>query len=1451
MTQKILQKGTALILFAVISICLPKLSLAQISQGGTPYSFSAEFEQQFPNNTLTAIDLEAPNINDLMAEDERGEPHPNRFAAPIHVGLNPYNSGQWYDLQNGDRLWILRVKATDALSLHPIFDDFFMPIGGKLHIYSADKNQVLGAYTSINNLPNREFMTWYIQSDDIFLEFYEPADIRDKASLHIGRFDYGYRQFFLRDGEIQKSGNGFGDSGACNINVNCPLGVDWQDEKRGVALMMSSSAAGSGFCTGSLINNTNEDATPYFLTADHCGGPAPGGTVTWVFLFNYEAVGCTNPATNPYPGTVSTSVSGATIRAKRAASDVSLVEFNTPVPLSYNPYYNGWNRNTEAATEAVGIHHPSGDIKKICKDNNPPTTASFGGPPANHHWRTVWDEGTTEPGSSGSPLFDQNGRIIGQLHGGAASCTNLLGPDFYGKFDLSWDAGGTPATQLKDWLDPCNLGYMVLDGYDPNTSTTAELPRAIKLEGASEYIEFPNTTPKPANFTLEAWVYPEVGGTVQSIFAWGNATQSATLRLNADSRLEYEETGSPALTGISALPLNTWTHVAIRKTGTNAEILINGNSEGTATIANIAAPTAVVGGANVMAGTPSDFFEGLIDEVRLWSVVRTDVQIQNDLHTDFTAAPTGIVSLWNFDDGAGITAADAFGSNDATLIGGASWQAIAPSGVNITGENVVCASTSESYQANTTGCTPFNDYARYSYNWTATGGTISDGQATPEVTIDWGALGMATLVLNVTHSNSSLTLPTQNFNVTIDTPPATAPTITADGPTTFCNDEVTLTAIAPIDNYLVENIAFNKEDISATGTSITLGDDAVSAALPVGFTFNFYGNDYTQFYIGSNGLVAFGGTAGVAGAWNPQNIPNAANPNNLIAISWADLNPALGGTIRYQTLGTAPNRRLIVDFDAVAHFGAAATTATTQAILYEGTNIIEIHSENIMSDGTNRTMGVENQDGTQAVAVPGRNRTVWGATNDGKRFKPTSSLLTWIPTGENTLSITVNDDEAIAYSVNFGTGSCVTTSSEVFVSSNCSDPPVVDNPTLTDIEATSAVLGAEVVSTGGGIISERGIVWSITAGATTIGAAGANVVPEGGSGLGIFSDLIAGLPAGVTIYFRGYATNSAGTDYTEEISFTTPTDTTPPTLISTTPADGATEVSITTDLTLTFSESINGTAGAVIELYHNDGTLIESFDISGISGLTTFSLTPATALDESTAYYVMIPSTAIEDLAGNAFAGLTTTTDWTFTTVSPATGGGGSTPPAEAEPVTNFTAVAQNTSSILLTWRASANAERYALYRQAQGSSEWVRVSTFSAGVREFLDTNLESDTRYRYRLDARLGVDVASAFATEFTYPEAPALSIAQNACSTNPVARIAAESTHQSGLINWYANETESERFTQTQSIFQTPEITETTTFYATAQGQKYESEPRVSVTISIVETPVANLSSLTTRN
>ncbi|MDB5284879.1 MAG: Por secretion system C-terminal sorting protein [Bacteroidota bacterium] len=431
-------------------------SFSQLSEGGIPPGFKFADARR-----LNVISMPAINVDSMLADDAVNDMYkerPYRFGYNhlVNFGLN--NSGTWTTLSNGNRIWQLDIKAAGAFTLNFAFSHLKLPVGAKLFVYSKDGSQVLGAFTSKNNYADGLFGTELINGDEAVIEYFEPVEARGQGSLILFRITQGYK-------DVNHYVKSFGDAGACMNNINCPQYSAWATQKRAVVCLVS---GGNEFCSGSLVNNTANDGTPYILTANHCGT----ADNTWIFRFNWEAPGCSNPSTNPS----SQSITGATEVANNQISDFNLVRMSQVPPSNFNVFYAGWDHSGIPATSVTGIHHPSGDIKKCSQANNAVTASTYNGGYTAQVWQIgLWTDGVTEPGSSGSPLFDQNQRVVGQLFGGPSFCgaTGNQLSDNYGRFSVSWDTGSTAATRLHDWLDPGNTGTLTNDGYDPSIGTLA------------------------------------------------------------------------------------------------------------------------------------------------------------------------------------------------------------------------------------------------------------------------------------------------------------------------------------------------------------------------------------------------------------------------------------------------------------------------------------------------------------------------------------------------------------------------------------------------------------------------------------------------------------------------------------------------------------------------------------------------------------------------------------------------------------------------------------------------------------------------------------------------------------------------------------------------------------------------------------------------------------------
>lgn len=422
-----------------------------------------------------------------------------RYGYEFTVDHNLTNSGVWTTQPNGDRVWRIRYRSDGAKTMNFLFSDYYMPSGAKVYLYNNDRTDLLGAYDAAQNNEKRELGTWLISGEDIWIEYFEPAAVKGLGRLEVFKVVHGYRSV----ANMQKSpDDDLNVSGKCNYDVDCDMGNinELKDiNKKAIGLIIVNN---SSFCTGALINTTANDGTPYLLTANHCAENR--NVANWAFRFNWispnpvcaQNVNSTTNAPDYYQ-----TVSGAELKAKSAASDFCLLKLTSELPAEWDLVWAGWNRSTTPPSFTFGIHHPSGDIMKACKDVNAPSIDNSEGL---FMWVVNdWDMGVTEGGSSGSPLFDNNGRIIGQLYGGESECvgnTDNGGFDIYGRFDISWTGASSSTTRLKDWLDPGNTNALTVNYRTPSGGPIEEV--TLKVYPNPSDGVFVVTVPKVSQYVL-------------------------------------------------------------------------------------------------------------------------------------------------------------------------------------------------------------------------------------------------------------------------------------------------------------------------------------------------------------------------------------------------------------------------------------------------------------------------------------------------------------------------------------------------------------------------------------------------------------------------------------------------------------------------------------------------------------------------------------------------------------------------------------------------------------------------------------------------------------------------------------------------------------------------------------------------------------------------------------
>lgn len=477
------------LLSAAIIVALCGSVNAQVSQGGLPTTFEKQLVNQKSISELSyeVYEVDAPNVDAARAEDALvDDKSAYRIGLNVPVNISLYNSGTWQELENGDKIWRLGIRSEGASAITLYFgDEVMIPQGGKLHAYNEKQSQYIGAFTSTT--PTFQSMEM-IQGDLVTLEYLQPAGSFELPVINISEIAHIYRGvgdriLFFEQGYTQNQNK----AQSCEVDVACSEITGWE-EQRDAVVRYTFVDGGTFLCSGSVINNTNNDCTPYILSANHCGEPTSNSDITGhVWYFNYQRPTCSPGNTTPYSGAQSETMSGGTFRASSSLGnepasntnqvdgcDFVLVEMNSAIPQSYGAYYAGWNRSNTASASGVGIHHPSGDEKKISTYTSSLSNSTYNGGWSGAHWLVTWaattnGHGVTEGGSSGSPIFNNAGLIVGHLSGGSSFCTATTSPDLYGKFRNAWDMEGSNANQqLEAWLDPGNTGATTMTGtYSP------------------------------------------------------------------------------------------------------------------------------------------------------------------------------------------------------------------------------------------------------------------------------------------------------------------------------------------------------------------------------------------------------------------------------------------------------------------------------------------------------------------------------------------------------------------------------------------------------------------------------------------------------------------------------------------------------------------------------------------------------------------------------------------------------------------------------------------------------------------------------------------------------------------------------------------------------------------------------------------------------------------------
>ncbi len=394
-----------------------------------------------------------------------------RFARKFYTDIRPDNSGVHFTLSDGTKVWQCGIRSQGAYSINLLFTRYYLPKGAKLFIYNSDRTSKSGAFTELNNNEYLQLPTAPVYGDEIIVEYQEPADAEFSGLLAIGEVNHDYRGLTLRSrpGALASTAD-------CHKDAICY--PEYSEVTQATTLLIIN---GNSYCTGCLVNNVEQDGTPYLLSAAHCFLPENGITShtkaqNTVIFFNYQNPSCSNVVI----GSEEYSLASANLLLFEQSIDVVLLRLNQAPPVWYRPYYAGWNAGNPASPPYFGIHHPMSKTKKVAIENHNISLTTLDSEGLDYsfepgiHWRIPsWEVGITEGGSSGSPLFDSNKRLIGALTGGTSDCSSS-DDDYYYSLQKAWTYYPDSLRQLKTWLDPKNRGIKQINGFNPYTTEACE-----------------------------------------------------------------------------------------------------------------------------------------------------------------------------------------------------------------------------------------------------------------------------------------------------------------------------------------------------------------------------------------------------------------------------------------------------------------------------------------------------------------------------------------------------------------------------------------------------------------------------------------------------------------------------------------------------------------------------------------------------------------------------------------------------------------------------------------------------------------------------------------------------------------------------------------------------------------------------------------------------------------
>ncbi len=386
-----------------------------------------------------AFDMATARAQDQKSDALMGKPLRIGVTRPLPSGrtVSARLDGNWIKTPNGISVWSLQLEVPDAQAVRVHFKDLSLPEGTHL-LVTADADFVPDILRGTGRNGTSSFWSAAIPGGVVYLEYQDPTGRAGPPTIVIDEITHIYRGF--------EDANGISGSvaaGACEQDVMCfNTDIDARDSVARITFT-DPNQAGLFLCSGAmLVDNDPNTFAGYFLTANHCISTQAGATDMTAYWF-YQANSCNGsiPSLASLPRSV-----GATLIATSdhlaGGTDSTLLRLNED-PSDGQTFASWTNAGLGTNATVMGIHHPQGSYKRYSEGTTTLQSPTCGILPTTRYLYNDWTIGQTEPGSSGSPLFDQNWRIVGQLFGFCAfsgvdpGCANQdLYNNVYGKMSI-------------------------------------------------------------------------------------------------------------------------------------------------------------------------------------------------------------------------------------------------------------------------------------------------------------------------------------------------------------------------------------------------------------------------------------------------------------------------------------------------------------------------------------------------------------------------------------------------------------------------------------------------------------------------------------------------------------------------------------------------------------------------------------------------------------------------------------------------------------------------------------------------------------------------------------------------------------------------------------------------------------------------------------------------------